>query len=80
MVEKVLASIPKETWDWSKKQMPIVYQGEKGRTLTTMRWGGWPYYEKVLKSRPVVNTRDDALLTKNKLEALGPPQAVRGCR
>lgn len=64
-VEKVLANVPAETWGWTKDQMPVVYQGEKGRTLTTMRWGVWPFYEKTLKSRPVVNARDDALLTKN---------------
>lgn len=64
-VEKILANIPRETWGWSKDQMPVVYQGQAGRTLTTMRWGVWPYYEKALKSRPVVNARDDALLTKN---------------
>lgn len=64
-VDKILATIPQETWGWSKAQMPVVYQAEAGRTLTTMRWGVWPYYEKVLKSRPVVNARDDALLVKN---------------
>jgi|GEM_PF-5901517 len=64
-VDKILATIPQETWGWSKAQMPVVYQGEAGRTLTTMRWGVWPYYEKTLKSRPVVNARDDALLVKN---------------
>ncbi len=64
-VERELAAISVETWGWSKDQMPVVYHGEKGRTLTSMRWGVWPYYEKELKSRPVVNARDDALLTKN---------------
>ena len=64
-VEKILTAVPAETWGWSKDQLPVVYQGEQGRTLTTMRWGVWPYYEKELKSRPVVNARDDALLTKN---------------
>ncbi len=64
-VEKILAAVPGETWGWSKDQMPVVYHGEKGRTLTTMRWGVWPFYEKALKSRPVVNARDDALLTKS---------------
>lgn len=64
-LEKVLGRIPAETWGWSKDQMPVVYQGEKGRTLTAMRWGVWPFYEKTLKSRPVVNARDDALSTKN---------------
>jgi putative SOS response-associated peptidase YedK len=64
-VEKILAGIPPETWGWSKDRMPVVYQGAQGRTLTTMRWGVWPYYQKTLKGRPVVNARDDALLTKN---------------
>src|SRR5471032_2644011 len=64
-IEREMANIPQETWGWSKDQMPVVYHGEKGRTLTTMRWGVWPYYEKTLKRRPVVNARDDALLTKN---------------
>lgn len=64
-VERILATIPAETWGWSKDQLPVVYHGENGRTLTTMRWGVWPYYEKELKGRPVVNARDDALLTKN---------------
>lgn len=64
-VERVLSNLTRETWGWSKDQMPVVYQGETGRTLTTMRWGVWPFYEKTLPSRPVVNARDDALLTKN---------------
>jgi len=64
-VERIVGAIPVETWGWSKDHMPVVYRGEAGRTLTTMRWGVWPYYEKTLKGRPVVNARDDALLTKN---------------
>lgn len=64
VLERVLAESPTETWGWSKAQMPVVYQGEGGRTLGSMRWGVWPYYEKSLASRPVVNARDDALLTK----------------
>lgn len=64
-VERVLGKVPSETWGWSKDQMPVVFHGEKGRTLTTMRWGVWPFYEKALPSRPVVNARDDALLVKN---------------
>lgn len=64
-VEHTLAGGPTETWGWSKDQMPVVYQGAGGRTLATMRWGVWPHYEKALKSRPVVNARDDALLTKS---------------
>ncbi len=64
-IEHVLANIPAETWGWSKDKLPVLYHSEKGRTLTAMRWGVWPFYEKSLKSRPVVNARDDALLTKN---------------
>jgi putative SOS response-associated peptidase YedK len=64
-VERVLGKTPAETWGWSKDQMPVVYHGAKGRTLSTMRWGVWPFYEKSLPGRPVVNARDDALLVKN---------------
>jgi len=52
-VEKILANIPRETWGWSKDQIPVVYQGQAGRTLTTMRWGVWPYYDKTLKGQRV---------------------------
>lgn len=42
-VERVLGTTPAETWGWSKDQMPVVYHGEQGRTLTTMRWGVRPF-------------------------------------
>src|SRR5258708_1639992 len=64
-VERIVGTIPSETWDWSRDHMPVVYHAEKGRTLTTMRWGVWPFNEKSLKSRLVANAQDDALLTKN---------------
>ena len=44
--------------------MPVVFQA-KQRTLGTMRWGVWPEYERALPARPLVNARDDALLTKS---------------
>ena len=49
---------------WPKADWPVVFQGEK-RTLTTMRWGVWPYYERTMPARPIVNARDDALLKKD---------------
>lgn len=58
---------------WPKAEMPVVFQAEK-RTLGFMRWGVWPWYEKAMPARPVVNARDDGLLTKSiwkKLTATG---------
>lgn len=49
---------------WPKADWPVVFQDEK-RTLTTMRWGVWPHYEKTMPARPLTNARDDGLLTKN---------------
>lgn len=34
-IVREFAAIPTETWGWSKDQMPVVHQGEKGRMLTT---------------------------------------------
>lgn len=50
---------------WPKSSLPVVLQSSGRRTLARLRWGVWPWYEKTMPVRPIVNARDDALLTKN---------------
>lgn len=53
-----------QTEFWPKYPVPVVVQAER-RTLTTMRWGVWPFYESTMPSRLPNDARDDSLFTKS---------------
>jgi putative SOS response-associated peptidase YedK len=60
------------TWElrseaWPQYNMPVVYENDGRHTLTSMRWGVWPWYDNGPKPKTgyVANARDDKLLNSS---------------
>ena len=69
---KSFANTVESSWElrtdaWPQYNMPVVYENNGRHTLTSMRWGVWPWYDNGPKPKTgyVANARDDKLLNSS---------------